>query len=87
MKAKLLLQIALIVFVMVSCEEPLDPIVKFINKTTALLQRHVWNLEEFTVKVRDKDIPPPMLFSDTDSLVRSGTYDLDDMVFDASDMI
>jgi hypothetical protein len=86
MKIKLLLQIALIVLVMVSCEEPLDPIIKSVNNTTDLLQRHVWNLEEFTVKVRDKDIPPPMLFSDTDSLVRSGTYDLDNMVFDASDM-
>jgi hypothetical protein len=65
MKAKLLLQIVLIVLVMVSCEAPLDPIVKSVNNTTALLQRHVWNLEEFTVKVRDEDIPPPVLFSDT----------------------
>lgn len=36
--------------------------------------------------VRIEDIPPPVLFSITDALIKPGKYDLDDMVFDASDM-
>ncbi len=41
----------------------------------ALLQRHVWNLEDLTIKVRNEDVPPPILFSFGDSLIRPFKYD------------
>lgn len=69
-----------------SCEQPLDPIIESVTSTNTLLQSYSWQLEEFTILVDDEDIPPPILFSLTDSLMRVGRYDLDDMIFDASDM-
>ncbi|NVJ85769.1 MAG: hypothetical protein HWE15_05645 [Algoriphagus sp.] len=69
-----------------SCEQPLDPIIQSVTSTNTLLQSYSWQLEEFTILVDDEDIPPPILFSLTDSLMRVGRYDLDDMIFDASDM-
>jgi hypothetical protein len=72
--------------IVVSCEQPLDPIIKSVNNTNNLLQAYVWQLDEFTINVKNDDIPPPVLFSLTDSLMRAGRYDLDDMIFDATDM-
>jgi len=69
-----------------ACEQPLDPIIKSVDQTNNLLQSKVWNLEDFIVKVRSSDIPAPILFGLGEDLMNSGVYDLDDMVFDASDM-
>ncbi len=69
-----------------ACEEPLDPIIKSVDQTNDLLQSKVWKLEDFVVKVRTSDIPAPILFGLGEDLMNSGIYDLDDMVFDASDM-
>lgn len=69
-----------------SCEEPVDPIIEAVDEAGTLLQRHVWNLEDLTIKVRNEDIPPPILFSFGDSLIKSFKYDLDDLALDASDM-
>lgn len=71
---------------MISCEEPEDPIIQAVNETYTILHSHVWNLEDFTLKVRNADIPPPILFSYSDSLIRPGNYDLDDTALDATDM-
>ena len=35
-----------------SCEEPVDPIIEAVDEAETLLQRHVWNLEDLTIKVR-----------------------------------
>jgi len=72
--------------IVVSCEQPLDPIIRSVNNTNNLLQAYSWQLDEFTINVRNDDLPPPALFSLTDSLMRAGRYDLDDMIFDASEM-
>ncbi len=58
-----------------SCEEPVDPIIEAVDEAGALLQRHVWNLEDLTIKVRNEDVPPPILFSFGDSLIRPFKYD------------
>jgi hypothetical protein len=72
--------------IVVSCEQPLDQTIKSVNNTNNLLQAYAWQLDEFTINVKNDDIPPPVLFSLTDSLMRAGRYDLDDMIFDATDM-
>ena len=69
-----------------SCEEPVDPIIEAVDETEALLQRYVWNLEDLSINVRNKDVPPPVLFSFGDSLIRPFKYDLDDLALDATDM-
>jgi hypothetical protein len=72
--------------IVVSCEQPLDHTIKSVNNANNLLQAYAWQLDEFTINVKNDDIPPPVLFSLTDSLMRAGRYDLDDMIFDATDM-
>jgi hypothetical protein len=72
--------------IVVSCEQPLDQTIKSVNNANNLLQAYAWQLDEFTINVKNDDIPPPVLFSLTDSLMRAGRYDLDDMIFDATDM-
>ncbi len=86
MKRKLLFPVIPLVLLTFSCEEPLDSVIDSVNKTNRLLQEEVWQLEDFKIEVKDDDIPPPILFSITNSIVKAGKYDLDDMVFDASEM-
>ncbi|WP_143185860.1 hypothetical protein [Algoriphagus halophilus] len=76
----------MIIGLLVACEQPLDPIIKSVDQTNLLLQSHVWQLEDFKVEVRESDIPAPILFGLGESTAGPGVYDLDDMVFDATDM-
>ena len=86
MKLRILFQGMFMVFLLFSCEQPEDQVIEAVNETKSLLQGYVWNLEEFTIDVKYEDIPPPVLFSMSDPLIESSVYDLDDMVFDASEM-
>ncbi|WP_373398321.1 hypothetical protein V8V91_00725 [Algoriphagus halophilus] len=76
----------MIIVLLVSCEQPLDPIIKSVDQTNKLLQSHVWQLEDFKVEVRESDIAAPILFGLGESISGPGVYDLDDMVFDVTDM-
>lgn len=70
-----------------SCEQPQDPVIAAVNETNKILQKHDWQLIQFTVDVNDEDIPPPLLFNSSDSLIRQGRYDLNDMVLERDEMI
>jgi hypothetical protein len=69
-----------------TCETPEDSVIAAVNDTNALLNKHVWKLEEFTLKVRNEDIPPPLLFNSIDATLEAGLYDLENTVLDASEM-
>ena len=69
-----------------ACETPEDSVIAAVNETNAVLQRHVWKLEEFTLKVRNEDIPPPLLFKSSGATLEPGLYDLENTVLDASEM-
>lgn len=69
-----------------ACEPVEDSVITAVNNTNALLNRHVWKLEEFTLKVRNDDIPPPLLFNSTDAILKAGLYDLENTVLDVSEM-
>ncbi len=49
-----------------ACDTPEDSVIAAVNDTNAVLNRHVWKLEEFTLKVRNEDIPPPLLFKSSE---------------------
>ncbi len=70
-----------------SCEQPQDPVIAAVNETNKILQKHEWRLIQFTVDVNDEDIPPPLLFNSSDSLIRQGRYNLNDMVLERDEMI
>ena len=81
--------ILLTVFTLVmlsSCEQPEDRIIVSVNTTNDLLINNLWKLEDFKIEVRNEDIPPPLLFSNTSTVISSGIFDLDDMVLDPSEM-
>ena len=78
--------IVLLVFLVCSCEQPLDSVIESVNEANTILRKYDWQLAQFRVVVKNDDIPPPLLFDSSDSLIRKGIYDLDDMVLDASDM-
>ncbi|WP_167606449.1 hypothetical protein [Maribellus sediminis] len=86
MIGKISLMLLTVVLVFVSCEQPMDPVIKSVEQTKALLHAHHWHVDDFSVEVKDKDIPPPILWNLADSLSMAGIFDLDDMVFDASEM-
>ena len=69
-----------------ACETPEDSVIAAVNDTNAVLNRHVWKLEEFTLKVRNEDIPPPLLFKSSGATLEPGLYDLENTVLDASEM-
>ncbi|WP_439183529.1 hypothetical protein [Carboxylicivirga taeanensis] len=86
MSNKFSLIVVALVMVFVSCEQPMDPVIKSVNQTKALLHAYHWHVDDVRVEVKDEDIPAPILWNLADSLVRAGVYDLDDMIFDASEM-
>ena len=71
---------------LLACEPPEDSVIAAVNDTNALLNRHVWKLEEFTLKVRNEDIPPPLLFKSSGATLEARLYDLENTVLDASEM-
>ena len=86
MKIQFIFISALALTLLFSCEVPEDSVIKAVDDTNEILTTNKWNLEEFKFELRNDDIPPPVLFSATNAVVKAGIYDLDDMVFDASDM-
>jgi hypothetical protein len=69
-----------------ACDPPEDSVIAAVNNTNAVLNRHVWTLEELTLKVRNEDIPPPLLFNSSGATLEAGFYDLENTVLDASEM-
>ncbi|WP_340112710.1 hypothetical protein [Maribellus mangrovi] len=82
---KLSLMVLTAILVFVSCEQPMDPVIKSVQETNALLQAHQWHVDDFNVEVKDEDVPAPILWNLADSVMKAGMFDLDDMVFDASE--
>ncbi|MCV9386297.1 hypothetical protein [Reichenbachiella ulvae] len=68
-----------------SCEQPQDQVIEAVNHTNDVLIKNTWYLNEFTINVKEPDIPPPILFNSSDALTREGEYNLEDMVLDVSD--
>lgn len=86
MKTKFTFILTLTMILLSSCEVPEDSVIKAVDETKEILTSNTWNLEQFKFELRNDDIPPPILFNATNALLTAGVYDLDDMVFDASDM-
>ncbi|SNR74961.1 hypothetical protein SAMN06265371_11129 [Lutibacter agarilyticus] len=86
MKTKFTFIAALAMILLFSCETPEDSVIKAVDETKDILTSNTWNLEQFKFELRNDDIPPPVLFNATNAILSAGIYDLDDMVFDASDM-
>lgn len=86
MKKNLIFLIATILLLQYSCEQPVDSVIEAVDNTKLILRKYDWKLSQFKIKVRNSDIPPPLLFNSSDSLIREGIYDLDDMILDASEM-
>ncbi|TNJ44311.1 hypothetical protein KFZ70_03120 [Tamlana fucoidanivorans] len=78
-----LLPLLLLLF---TCEEPVDTVIEAVDEANTILRKYEWKLAKFKIEVANDDIPPPILFNSTDSLIKKGIYDLDDMVLDASEM-
>lgn len=75
-----------IMFFVIACEQPLDPVVEAVGETNEILTGNSWHLNSFIIEVKNEDIPPPLLFNSSDSLIANGRYDMDDMVLDSLDM-
>lgn len=86
MNKKLILLMSVIIPCFISCSEPQDSVIESVDNTNFTLRKYDWKLSQFKIKVKNTDIPPPLLFNSNDSLIREGNYDLDDMILDASDM-
>ncbi len=86
MKKHLSLFLLISAILLSGCEEPMDPVIKSVNDMNSILQKYDWHLDDFIVEIRDDDIPAPILWNTSDSVLKSGIYDLDDMIVDASDM-
>ncbi|MDO6472736.1 hypothetical protein [Maribacter sp. 1_MG-2023] len=72
--------------ILFSCEKPEDSVIKAVDDTNEILTTNTWNLEQLKIEVKNEDIPPPLFFNATNTMLGAGIYDLDDMVLDASDM-
>ena len=86
MKFKAQYIVPVMLLLIISCEQPLDGVMQAVNNTNDILKNNVWHLERFEVQVKNPDIPPPLFFDSSDSLIRKGMYGLDEMVLDASEM-
>jgi hypothetical protein len=71
----------------ISCEQPEDPVIAAVNDINKTLKKHDWRLSQFIIEVNDEDIPPPLLFNSSDSLILKGKYDLNDMVLEREEML
>ena len=76
-----------LILLLFSCERPKDAIIESVDRTNMILVNNDWHLRSFEMKTENKDIPPPLLFNPIELELDAGIYDLDDMVFDASDMM
>ena len=77
MKFKAQFIVPVMLLLIISCEQPLDGVMKAVNNTNDILKNNVWHLERFEVQVKNPDIPPPLFFDSSDSLIRKGMYGLD----------
>ena len=65
-----------IVLITASCTQPMDPVVESVIETKSILQSNTWILTDYTIKLKNPDIPPPMLINDGDSSIEAGNYHL-----------
>ncbi|MCD6597033.1 MAG: hypothetical protein J7L04_05065, partial [Bacteroidales bacterium] len=63
----------------IGCKQPMDPVVESVTETNKVLREYTWVLQDYTVTVKNPDIPPPMLINVSDSMIKAGHYNLDDM--------
>ena len=64
----------------ISCTQPVDPVVESVLETNDYLRDKTWVLQDYTVSVKNSDIPPPMLINVSDSMIEAGNYHLGDMI-------
>ena len=64
----------------ISCEQPMDPVIESVQETNSILQNKIWILEDYQVLTKSADIPPPILLNANDSLIEAGNYNLADML-------
>ena len=83
---QIILLITFASLLLAGCEQPMDPVIQTVNETNSVLQKHHWHLKQFTVETKRDDIPAPVLWNLSDSLLPAGIYDLDEMIFDISDI-
>ena len=81
------LLVSFTLLVSLSCEQPQDPVIAAVNEINETLKKHDWKLVQFTIEVNDEDIPPPLLFNSSDSLILKGRYDLNDMILEREEML
>ena len=86
MKLNKILLVFILVFA-VSCEQPEDPVIAAVNDINKTLKKHDWRLTQFIIEVDNEDIPPPLLFNSSDSLILKGRYDLNDIVLESEEMM
>jgi hypothetical protein len=59
-----------------SCTQPMDPVVESVVETKSILQGKRWILVDYVIKVKNPDIPAPMLINIGDSSIEAGNYHL-----------
>jgi hypothetical protein len=74
------LWIVLLLLAVFGCKQPLDPVIESVLETNSILQDKDWILTDYTVTVKNPDIPPPMLININDSMIEAGNYHLGDMM-------
>ena len=65
-----------------SCEEPPDPVIKAVEEAENALQGNTWSMKDFTVEVKNPDIPLPFMAGATNSTsdsLQSGLYSINDI--------
>lgn len=70
-----------------ACEQPMDPVVKSVLETKSILSGKTWKLMDYQVSVKNTDIPPPLLLNSSDSLIESGSYNLNDILHSDADIL
>jgi len=54
----------------------MDPVIESVIQTKSVLQSNTWIMTDYTIKVKNPDIPPPMLINVSDSSIEAGNYHL-----------
>lgn len=70
----------LILVAIIACEQPMDPVVESVLETKSILTGKVWKLQDYQVSVKNTDIPPPLFLNSSDSLIETGSYNLNDIL-------
>ncbi|NLR93985.1 hypothetical protein [Flammeovirga agarivorans] len=68
---------------LISCEQPIDPVINHVNETESVLHKYKWYLNNFQIETKSDAVPPPILWGENQFELPQGDYDIDDMPFDA----